>query len=360
MKELFFAAYQLDVGGIETALVTLLNMLCSKGYKITLGLEKKQGIFLNDLDSRIKVIEYKPSGNKIGLIRKIVNFAKRINFILKYYNKFDFSACFATYSLPAGFMARTASKNSNMWVHADYLKFFYDDVEKLRKYFIELKQSKYKHIIFVSNEAKNSFLKAFPMEESRLIVCNNAINYNAIKVKAEEPIDEKRDTRVITFLNIGRQEERQKRLTRLIEASLMLKKDGEKFRVLLIGDGPDTGYYKELVNDNGLTDELIFLGRKKNPYPYFKISDCTVLTSDYEGFPVVFIESLVMGLPILTTDISDSKEEIEGKYGYVCSKDVKEIYQMMKRFIHDGYIVKNKFRPDEFNDEIMKKLEEVF
>ena len=60
MKKLLFAAYSLDIGGIETALVTLINYLQKNGYDITIVLEKKQGIFLEQIDKNIKIIEYKP------------------------------------------------------------------------------------------------------------------------------------------------------------------------------------------------------------------------------------------------------------------------------------------------------------
>ena len=53
MKKLFFASYSLDIGGIETSLVTLLNNLGEK-YEITLCLEKKEGIFLNEINKKIK------------------------------------------------------------------------------------------------------------------------------------------------------------------------------------------------------------------------------------------------------------------------------------------------------------------
>ena len=100
MKKLFFAAHSLDLGGIETALVTLLNYLANENeYRITLALEKKEGIFLNELDNKINVIEYKPSEIKFVPIRKVINLLKRLKFISKYKNKFDFSASFATYSL---------------------------------------------------------------------------------------------------------------------------------------------------------------------------------------------------------------------------------------------------------------------
>ena len=76
MKKLLFAAYSLDVGGIETALITLLKELCHK-YEITLALEKKQGIFLSELPENIKIITYTPSNNKIALIRKCINLCKQ-------------------------------------------------------------------------------------------------------------------------------------------------------------------------------------------------------------------------------------------------------------------------------------------
>ena len=105
MKRILFSAYSLDYGGIETALVTLIQHLSTE-YDITLVLERKQGIFLNKIPSNVKIIEYKASSNKITLIRKISNFFKQQKFKIKYKNKFDFSASYATYSFPCSFIAR--------------------------------------------------------------------------------------------------------------------------------------------------------------------------------------------------------------------------------------------------------------
>ena len=55
MKRILFSAYSLDVGGIETALITLLKNIHSK-YNITLILEKKEGIFLKDVPKDVKII----------------------------------------------------------------------------------------------------------------------------------------------------------------------------------------------------------------------------------------------------------------------------------------------------------------
>jgi len=70
MKKILFAAYTLNIGGIETALVNLLNELVKK-YDITLVLEKKKGFFLNILNSKIKVIEYNPKQTGNLLIERV-------------------------------------------------------------------------------------------------------------------------------------------------------------------------------------------------------------------------------------------------------------------------------------------------
>lgn len=360
MKKLLFAANNLDLGGIETALVTLLNNLIKEGkYEITLALESKQGMFLAELDKRIQVIEYQASKMKFMPLRKMINLMKRLTFSRKYKNQFDFSAAFATYSLPAGFMARVASNNCALWIHADYLSLYHGDKEKVRSFFESVHHAQYKHLVFVSKEAMESYLELFPQYKNKAIVCNNVIDYETIRKKATEEIEEKRDFRLTTFLNVGRHKEEQKKLTRLIEAGEKLKADGLPFRILLVGDGENTAYYKSLVKDANLENEIIFIGRKKNPYPYFKISDCLILTSDYEGYPVVFVEAFVLGLPIITTDISDSKEEIEGKCGYVTGKSTEEIYQYMKKFIKEGYMIQTRFDPIKFNQEQLAILEKI-
>lgn len=359
MKKLLFAAYSLDLGGIEKALVTLVNKLQEKEYEITIVLEKKQGIFLNEINPKINIIEYNPSENKNVIKRKIINLYKRIKFVLKYKNKFDFSACFATYSLPSSFVSRIASNNSYLWGHADYLSLFHNSKEKMKDFFQTRKYNKFKKVVFVSEEGKRSFINLFPEMKEKTLVCNNLIDYEKILQGANEKIDYKKSKDITTFINVGRHEERQKKLSRLIKATALLKKDGLNFEVLFIGDGPETEKYKKEVKKQNLEENIIFLGRKENPYPYFKIADCVVLTSDYEGYPVVFLESFVLNKPIITTKVSDY-EEVEDKFGYVTKKQTKDIYEKMKLFINKGFEIKDKFDYEKYNNNIIEKIEEMF
>ena len=369
MKKLLFGAYSLDIGGIEKALVILVNKLQEKGYDITLVLEKKQGIFLNEIDPKIKIIEYAPSNSKNKIQRKIINLIKRIKFTLKYKNKYDFSASFATYSLPSSFVARTASKNCYLWGHADYLTLFDGNAEEMKEFFIERNYDKFKKIIFVSKEGKDSFIKVFPKMNEKTMVCNNLIDADKILELSKEKIPEEDLSKInklentqketTIFINVGRHQEKQKKLSRLIEAATMLKKDNMNFKIIFIGDGPETEEYKKQVKNNQLENNIIFLGKKQNPYPYFKIADCVALTSDYEGYPVVFLGSFILEKPIITTKVSDYKE-VENKYGFVTEKDTKDIYEKMKNFILNGFEIKEKFDYKKYNEEILKKIEDLF
>ena len=138
-----------------------------------------------------------------------------------------------------------------------------------------------------------------------------------------------------------------------------LKEEGFIFKVLLVGDGPDTKLYENLVIEYGLEDTILFLGRKKNPYPYFTISYCIILSSDYEGYPVVYLESFVLHKPIITTKVSDY-EQVENGRGMVVEKDTQAIYMAMKEFIQNGYEIKNSFDYEAYNENIVKTLETIF
>lgn len=363
MKKILFAAHDLGLGGIETALVALVNYLSklkqeeNYKYEITLVLEKKQGIFLNQLNNRIKIIEFAPSTDKIVLFRKMKNLCKQLIFKIKYKNKFEFSAAYATYSLPASFVARVASKNSALWCHMDYLEQYQQNKESVREFFEEKKYKEFRHIIFVSEQGKKTFKEVFP-EAKNVYAINNIIDYKRIIEKSNEMIEEKINKNTITFLNVGRHDEEQKKLSRIIEASNKLKEENLNFQILFVGEGKDSENYKKLVQKYKLEDKIIFLGRKENPYPYFKIADCILLSSEYEGSPVVYTEALTLNKPMITTNVSGS-DNIKGKYGFVIEKNTEQLYEKMKEFILNGYKIEEKFDPEKYNNEIKEQLEKI-
>lgn len=354
MKKILFASYSLDVGGIETALVTLLKYLSSE-YDITLMLERKQGIFLEQIPSNVNIITYEADKSKNKIARKLKNFIKQLRFKMKYKNKFDFSACYATYSFPCSFVARTASKNCVLWVHNNYMDFYNNNIFQYRKFFKDLHIEDYRKIVFVSSLDEKVFKAQFPEYIKKAVVCHNLINYKDVLKKANEDVDDFKKSDITTFINIGRHDEKQKKISRIISATRRLNKEGYKFRVVLVGKGSAT---KEYMNLSRGIKNIDFLGAKKNPYPYLKNSDCLLLSSQFEGYPVVFVESYILNKPIVTTDVSDAKIDVENKHGIVCENSEKGVYEGMKKFLEEGFETE-KFDPENYNKEIVKKIEEL-
>lgn len=103
------------------------------------------------------------------------------------------------------------------------------------------------------------------------------------------------------------------------------------------------------------------LGKKKNPYPYLKMSDCLVLCSSYEGYPVVYVESMVLNKPIITTYVSGTKEVQDENYDVmVVQHNEQDLFVAMKNFIKGNEEKKStEFDPEKYNKDIMKKLEKM-
>ncbi len=356
MKRILISARDLKIGGIEKSLINFMNYLLENNYDITLVLEEKEGNLLKEVNESVKIITYTPSKN-IRILRKIINLLKRLGFIIRYRNKFDISISFTTYLKSGSFVARVASKNSILWCHADYLSLFKGDKEKVKKFFEELYYDYFSKIVFVSKKAQRTFLDVFPMQKNTYF-CNNLVDYKKTYKQAQAKIDIEYDDSRTTFVNIGRHDETQKKLTRIIEAARLLKKDKYKFRIIFVGNGKDTNKYKKLIKNYNLQNYIIFVGEKENPYPYYKIANCVIISSDYEGYPVVFLESYVLNRPIITTNVSDY-EEIENKKGIVTNKNIKSIYNAMRDFIDKGFTIKEEFDVRKYNQEVINNLKEI-
>lgn len=326
-KKILIASYNLDFGGIETSLINLIKNINLKKYDVTLVLEEIKGAFLKGVPSNIKIKEYKVSNNKNVFVRKFVNLLKRIKWMLFNYKRYYASICYATYSGPCGFVARTSSRNKILFIHSNYYQAYDKDENKIRAFFDNRKIEKYNHIVFVSNESKKDLCKIYPNIKKKSVTINNLIDYERILKLSEKKINYKKTVKKI-FLFVGRLDESSKRLTLLLEVAKKCMEENVKALFWIVGSGPDEKMYKDIVKNNNL-DNVIFYGTKKNPYPYMKTCDYLILTSRYEGFPVVYNEAIILEKPIITTiDVSDDYISIPNRFGYVVNE--KNIYDKVK------------------------------
>lgn len=98
----------------------------------------------------------------------------------------------------------------------------------------------------------------------------------------------------------------------LINAFYKLK--NKEMKLLLLGEGDEEDNIKKLVKELGLEDRVLFLGLQSNPYPLMKNATLLLLSSDNEGLPSVIIESLILGVRVVSTDCPSGPKEILKKY----------------------------------------------
>ena len=79
-KKIIFYSYNLDIGGIERAILNYIKYIDKSKYDITLMLFKKEGIYLDEVPKDVKVIGFNVCESKNVLIRKMVNFFKLLYF----------------------------------------------------------------------------------------------------------------------------------------------------------------------------------------------------------------------------------------------------------------------------------------
>lgn len=358
MKKVLFASKNLEIGGMEKALVSLLNKFDFNRYEVTLLLEEKKGVLLKKLNKNVKVEEYKLSKNNNVFFRKLVNFLHRFFWSLKNKNKYDFSCCYATYSRICNKLVRIASSNTLLYVHSNYYEYFRHNVSEVKSLFDELCISNFKNIAFVSNESKQGMAVVYPELSNRFLVINNIFDYKNIDILKNEKIKYKKNRKKTTFLFVGRMEDESKKLARLIKAVDLVKEETKDFELLVVGTGVDENYYKYIIKNYNLNNYIKMLGAKTNPYPYYCLADYVVLVSDFEGFPVIYNESMYLKKPVITTiDCSDEFINVGEDLAIVVEKDSYQIGDAMIKAINKE-ITKNLKKVDyeSINNQRIEKI----
>jgi len=79
-----------------------------------------------------------------------------------------------------------------------------------------------------------------------------------------------------------------------------------KYKLLLVGDGPERDRYLNIVEDKQLTDRVLVVGATRKPHRYYQVADIFCMTSRYEAFGQVLLEASSSGLPIAAFSKSPS------------------------------------------------------
>lgn len=134
----------------------------------------------------------------------------------------------------------------------------------------------------------------------------NPIDFENISEKATEPILD--DFQYI--LSAGSMNKNVKQFDKLMECYAKSILPSKNIKLIILGEGKLKNKWIKLAESLDLQDFIVFKGNVKNPFRYYKNALFTVSTSKYEGMPMVLLESLACGTPIISWDYASGPNEI--------------------------------------------------
>ncbi len=155
--------------------------------------------------------------------------------------------------------------------------------------------------VLISKEAKTYYEKHF--RKKRNIVIYNPVD-NALFEK-----DACYDKESVKLISVGRLTyPKNYQLLIDIAEKLLDKNDGWVWHIY--GDGEEREQLERIIAEKDLIDKVVLMGTVADIYDRYPEYAAIVMTSRYEGFPMVLLEAAAKGLPMISFDISTGPKEI--------------------------------------------------
>ena len=290
----------LATGGLERSCAMLSQMLYTQGHQVNL-------VILND------EIDYPYSGKLLNLglyksgkdsivkrlwrFRKFRNFLKNEEFDViidhrpkNYYNRELFYSKFIYSGFNVVYVAHNSKKSKYLTENPSAFS------RICKRILLNVAVSKY---------IENEILRKEGIENS--ITIHNAFDPDWEKDEVELPKILRNKKYILSY---GRLDDSVKNITFLIDAFSESKVWEKDMKLVILGDGKDKEMLQKLAASKDCSDEILFLPFTKTPFEIIKNARCVSLTSKYEGFPMVLVESLSLGTPVVSLDIISGPSEI--------------------------------------------------
>lgn len=163
---------------------------------------------------------------------------------------------------------------------------------------------KYATIVCVSKAIKSKVESQFHFLNVTTIY--NPINFEQIKKESQVNLD----LDYPFILAVSRMELKEKQLDVLIKAYSESILPENNIKLVLLGDGMLRKNLENYATSLNIAGKVVFLGKIKNPFRYYSKALFTVLTSKFEGFPMVLLESLACETPVISYDCASGPNEI--------------------------------------------------
>lgn len=357
-KKIIFVVKNLNIGGVQKALINFVNTLVDE-YDITILSLEGPGLFERDLSQKV-IVKYpekciskyiyimsmhKSNVDTISnllvksIIRfiQIIGFGEIINFMLMkkipLMKDFDVAISYTGYpGIWDEIVSRRIISNKKMvWIHNNPYHLRLDKINTYKYY------SRFDTIINVSEDCKNKFNQISPRLSHKNHLIYNVIDSKELIEKSLINSNQVFSIEKFNIVTVARIQNSSKRVDRIIETcKLLIKNNYKNFEWFIVGDGPDSEWLEKQIVDYRLEEYITKVGFMSNPYPYISSADLFVLTSDYEGLPVTLVEAKTLGIPILVTDLDCAKEIInDGFDGMIVSKSSESVYEGIKSILDE-------------------------
>ncbi|UOR13793.1 glycosyltransferase [Halobacillus amylolyticus] len=353
MKNVLITSFDMEVGGVERSLISMLDHFDYINHQVDLMLCSHTGDFMKLLPKqptllkesspyktfRMSISQIFKKGNfPIGIGRLLAKYRashshslengyKQMQYMWKYTlpflpkieKKYDVAI---SYLWPHYLVAEKVEADTKIaWIHTDYSTVETDIEMDLALW------NKFDSIIAVSEECKKAFIRKYPPLLRKVSVVENITSPDLIKSLADEDVENPmtNDSR-FKLLTVSRLSHA-KGIDQAVEALKILKDKGyQDIAWYVVGYGGDETKIKKLISEYGLENEFILLGKKINPYPFMKAADLYVQPSRYEGKAVTVGEAQVLAKPVLITNYPTAPSQItDGIDGIICDLSIKGI-----------------------------------
>ena len=373
MRKVLISSFDMEVGGVERSLISMLNNFDYSNNDVDLILYSHTGDFMPMLNDKVNLLneikqystfrksigETIKQGNLIlGLARILSKFLAKINgrtknlteygiyqmqlmwkyslpFLPKLEKKYDVAI---SYLWPHYFVAeKVQAKRKIAWIHTDYSTIETDVDMDLKMW------DKFDYIMAVSEECKNAFLKKYPSLKDKVKIMENITSPDFIREMASENIEENiKNDNSFKLVSVARLSHA-KGIDNAVKALKILHDRGlTNIKWYVVGYGGDEQMIRNLIKENNLEESFILLGKKVNPYPYMKICDIYVQPSRYEGKAVTVGEAQILGKPVIVTNYTTAKSQVRERVdGYICELSVKGIADGVERLYRNKKLREN-------------------
>ena len=338
--KIVFVHDQLVCGGTDQALFDLVQLLDKEKFEVSVFAQKPGGPWDQKFkDAGIRVVyDYSCRKATWNPVVKLGNIVKKLRIAEAYRrngkNLLDICIpegvdIIASYSMwdhvLCGFSCRAKSVkylHGNMETNAQFRELILRDRELLPKY---------DRIIGVSQLVTDAFINVTGIREG-VHTCFNPMNSAYVHRLAEEHVDLPQDLPLICA--VGRLSS-EKGFERLIVIHKRLLEAGFAHRLVIVGDGEDRDYIRRIVNAVDAQDSVILAGYQLNPYPYMKQSKFVVCSSFTEGLPVIAMEALCLGVPLVSSVPSVREIFGEEDCGLITENDNQSLLEGIRKMLED-------------------------